>query len=486
MAISKILNMKDTGSSYHGKHLKASLAYIMNPEKTQDGRLVGAVNCTPENPFEQMRDTKHRFGKIGGRQGYHIILSFPEGEASPDLVYEISQKFVSEYLKDKYEAVFVVHDNTDCLHSHIVFNSVSFIDGRKFRYEKGDWARIIQPITNRLCEEYGLSTIEIEEEQRGRNRKNSEHYKEWNEIRDGKFVWSDMIKRDVEACILQSSDYEDFLEMMQEKGYEVKQGKHLAVKPQGMSRFRRLDTLSDEYELEQLKKRIAAENIDLTSYRQEMSKSDAKIVRCFVKRYRRAKLSGLQKRYYARLYQLGQLKKRPYSQAWKYRDDIRKMHQLQEQYNFLSRHDITNAVELASVITSLTDKKKEAGREKGKVYRIRQKMKPLFEIADQMAALSDAENAYQSGDEFFKEEHEKWVALEKELRVQGYSLSEVQELSAYYKEQSALTRRKHSEVEKELRTGEAVWKSMYDTDGKVQEQSEEKLQKEEERTQPRR
>lgn len=156
--------MKDCGGNFHGKHLKSSLEYVMNPEKTQKGRLVGGINCQPDTAFEQMKETKRKFNKVGRRQGYHLILSFKENEVEPDTAFEITQKFVSEYLGKLYEAIFVVHDNTDHVHSHIVFNSVSFVDGKKYRYEKGDWAKDIQPITNRLCQEYGLSIIDIEEE----------------------------------------------------------------------------------------------------------------------------------------------------------------------------------------------------------------------------------------------------------------------------------------------------------------------------------
>lgn len=163
MAISKILHMKDSGNSFHARHLKRALDYVMNPEKTQRGILVGAVNCQADMAFEQMMDTKKQFGKTDKRQGYHIILSFKEDEVEPDRAFEITQKFVAEYLGDAYEAVFVVHDNTDHVHSHIVFNSVSFVDGKKYRYEKGDWAKYIQPITNKLCQEYGLSIIDVED-----------------------------------------------------------------------------------------------------------------------------------------------------------------------------------------------------------------------------------------------------------------------------------------------------------------------------------
>ncbi len=205
MAISKILHMKDCGSSFHGKHLKSALEYITVQEKTQNGRLVSAINCQVDNAFEQMKETKKKFNKTDKRQAYHIILSFKEGEVSPDTVFELTERFVKEYLGNDYEAVFAVHDNTEHPHSHIVFNSVSFRDGKKYHYQKGDWEKYIQPITNRLCKEYGLSTIKLDEESGKRRGRDS--YQEWNSYRDGKFVWSRMVARDVDACIIQAASF---------------------------------------------------------------------------------------------------------------------------------------------------------------------------------------------------------------------------------------------------------------------------------------
>ena len=127
--------MKDCGKSYHGKHLRAALVYITVPEKTQQGRLVAGVNCVPEFAFEQMKETKRKYGKLDKRQGYHLVLSFKENEVTPDTAMELTSRFVKEYLGSEYEAVYAVHDNTRHIHAHIVFNSVSFLTGKKYRYE---------------------------------------------------------------------------------------------------------------------------------------------------------------------------------------------------------------------------------------------------------------------------------------------------------------------------------------------------------------
>ena len=455
MAISKILNMKDCGGHFHGKHLKRSLDYVMNPEKTQDGRLVGAINCQVDSAFEQMKATKRKFGKVDKRQGYHIILSFREDEVNPDMAFEITRRFVEEYLGKSYEAVYVVHDNTAHVHSHIVFNSVSFVDGKKYRYEKGDWAKYIQPITNQLCQEYGLSIIDVDDSSK---EKEHESYKDWSEYREGSFVWADMIKRDLDSCILQAGNNEQFLELLSDKGYEVKQGKYLAVKPQGMTRFRRCKTLGDMYSDEAIRERIEKE--DISFYREQQKEVQPVLCKCKVRRYRRAKMSGLQKRYYAKLYRIGKLKKKPYSQVWKYREDIRKMHKLQEQYLFLARHNIHSAEELVGTIASLTDKKKETSAEKSRIYKARERSRELFTAADEMENLKPAEQSYRLGDTFFEDEHRKWVALEQELQAQGYSLEEVQALRRHYKEEYSEVCAKEKVVFRELNTGKAILNSM--------------------------
>ena len=455
MAISKILNMKDCGGHFHGKHLKRSLDYVMNPEKTQDGRLVGAINCQVDSAFEQMKATKRKFGKVDKRQGYHIILSFKEDEVNPETAFEITRRFVEEYLGKSYEAVYVVHDNTAHVHSHIVFNSVSFVDGKKYRYEKGDWAKYIQPITNKLCQEYGLSIIDVDD---GSKEKEHESYKDWSEYREGSFVWADMIKRDLDSCILQAGNYEQFLELLSDKGYEVKQGKYLAVKPQGMTRFRRCKTLGDMYSDEAIRERIEKE--DISFYREQQKEVQPVLCKCKVRRYRRAKMSGLQKRYYAKLYRIGKLKKKPYSQVWKYKDDIRKMHKLQEQYLFLVRHKIESAEELVSVLDNLTDKKKEASKEKSKTYKAKERFKDIFDKAEQIRGLDDAESCYQSGDTFFEDEHNAWERLNTELLAQGYSVEEVESLRKKYESKYAQDCKAERAVSKELNLGRSIWKEL--------------------------
>lgn len=458
MATSKILYMKDCGGSFHGKHLKVALEYIIARKKTQDFRLVAGINCTPANAFETMKATKCKHHKIDGRQAYHLIISFVENEVDADTAFELTEKFVREYLGDDYEAVYAVHDNTDNIHSHIVFNSVNRVTGKKFRYQKGDWAKHIQPIVNRLCEEYGLSTIEIETDRA----KPQEFYREWDEYKDGPFVWSDMIRRDIDVCLVQAESYEEFLTMLSEKGYEIKQGKHIAVKPMGMKKFRRLKSFGEDYTEERLRTRVLTENI--STYKVETLEEAERIVYSKIPRGKRAKLTTLQKKYYARLYRIGLLKRKPYSQAWKYREDIRRMHKLQEQYLFLVNHDIDTVTDLCDMKEALTDKKKEVSSEKSKVYRQRKKCEDLFAVLEEMQHYSYAEQAYQSGDDYFVNEHQEWCRLEQKLKVLGYTFDEVVLMKEHYRSEIARTREEELSLRKEIRVAESILREIEEED----------------------
>jgi hypothetical protein len=342
-----------------------------------------------------------------------------------------------------------VHDNTDHIHGHIVFNSVNFVTGKKYRYKKGDWAKYMQPITNRLCEEYGLSTITIDQD----GAEPSESYTEWRDSRDGKFVWSDMIKRDIDACVLQASGFDEFVSLLQEKGYEVKQNKYFAIKPPGLARFRRCYRLGEDYSEERIRERIASE--DLKLYRQ--NHPEAKIVKVLIPyRLKRAKLTGIQRKYFSRLYRLGKLKQRPYSQAYKYRDEIRKMHRLHEQYMFLADNEIHSEADLLKVYAALQSEKEQLSKERSHFNKEKSRYKRLWKLADRMQELTPAEKTFINGDAFFQSEHEEYEGLRAEIQKMGYSLAELEELRTYYGGRSLMHRDMQKDCNKKIRIAESL------------------------------
>lgn len=451
MAITKILYMKEGRYGDPGRHLKHSLKYILAPEKTGETLYTGSVNCQIPFAYEQMKAVKVQFGKTEKRQGYHIIISFEEGEIDAPTAFELVGKFVDEYLKNEYQAVYAVHDNTAHIHGHIVFNSVNFLTGKKFRYEKGDWAKYMQPVTNRLCEEYGLSTITID----GEEAEPSENYTEWRDSRDGRFIWSDMIKRDLDACVLEASDFDEFVRLLKGRGYEVKQNKYFAVKPPGLSRYRRCYRLGEDYTEESLRRRIASEDM---KYYQD-NHSEARILKVVIPYHlKRAKLSGMQRRYFARLYRIGRLKQRPYSQAYKYRDEIRKMNKLHRQYMFLSKYEIHSMDDLMRVHEELQAKKAGRSKERSRHYKQYARFNMLFGKLERIRQLQAAETTFQNGDRFFMDEHEEYKRIENEIKDEGYTIEELTELMEHYRITNVSFREEVKEINREISIAKSLIK----------------------------
>ncbi len=135
MAITKILHQKASPGRELGLHTKQLIAYIMNPDKTEDCILTGGINCLPDTAYKQMVETKKMYKKLGGRQSYHIIISLVPGEGTPEQLYEMTEKFADEFLGGEYEAVFAIHTDHEHLHSHLIYNSVNMITGKKFQYK---------------------------------------------------------------------------------------------------------------------------------------------------------------------------------------------------------------------------------------------------------------------------------------------------------------------------------------------------------------
>jgi len=160
MAITKLAHLKESKTGPVHRHLKHALAYILNPEKTGGGLWTGgSVPADPSEALRVMLDTKNEFGKTSGRQGYHFVISFSPGECDEKTAYLLGREFCERCFGSEYQYVFAVHNDQAHMHCHIVFNSVSCIDGRKYRYEAGDWEKYIQPITDDLCRKYGLAEL---------------------------------------------------------------------------------------------------------------------------------------------------------------------------------------------------------------------------------------------------------------------------------------------------------------------------------------
>ncbi len=359
MAITKIMNI---GAGKKGKitnHLKNALDYIMNEAKTESGVLVGGWNCVPNLAFEQMVGTKELYGKTGGRQGYHIVISCPPEEGTPEQLFELMKEFAQEFLGDDYEAVYSVHVDKEHCHGHLVFNSVNMNTGKKYEYKKGDWKYEIQPITNRLCEKHGLSIMPAEYSKDPVNM----NRKQWEKEQS----WSGFIEADVKYCRGVAEDYEHFLYLLEELGYVVKQGAHLAVKAEKMKRFRRLDMINEEYSKENLENFFAK-----GSFAFETPRVLTPDVKYLIK-----PKNPYQQKFYAKLYRMRVVEKCRFQyKSARFKEDLERMHMLQEEYLFLRRKDINDVADIVTKmelaefdIKKLTEKQKTLYQERADLKR---------------------------------------------------------------------------------------------------------------------
>lgn len=365
MAITKIWNIAKSKDGNLSNSLHRSLLYIVNPVKTDGGVLVGGVNVMPDAEFayEQMCETKQIFGKELGRQGYHVVLSCPVGEGDPQTMYQLTQEFIEEYLGDRYEALFAVHVDKGHLHSHIVFNSVSMIDGYKYQYIKGDWKNIIQPITNSLCEKYGWSVIL------------PEYVKDSERMSRGEYEYQKSLKEvmlaDVEYCMSNAENMDEFIWNLKELGYEVKQGKHLAIKDGGMKKFRRLDTLDESLSVEQIEEMLAAIQGKDTTVKL-ITNDDYKTFKHWTSEYQRS--------FYVKIVHLRQMEVyRFQSKAARRYQDLKRMNELQEQYSYLVNHKIESVDEMLDRHAQIEEKIADISVEQKMIYAENRKLGKVTE-----------------------------------------------------------------------------------------------------------
>ena len=259
MGITKIISIKeqlgarlDYVTNSEKTHLATDITYVTNPEKTEQSFFVSAINClTAASAFDEMMNTKIRFGKTDGVQGFHIIQSFAPGEVTPEQAHNIGQEFCKRLLGDRFEAVIGTHLDKAHLHNHIIINSVSHIDGKKYHSSYQHYYREIRKISDELCAEHHLKVIEP----KGKGN----HYAVWKAEKAGNPTLSQMLRDEIDLVIRDCFDFPDFLNLLEKKGYAVSRNpnrKYLTVRPPGAKRNFRLDRLGAGYTVEDIRRRI--------------------------------------------------------------------------------------------------------------------------------------------------------------------------------------------------------------------------------------
>ena len=366
MAITKILNIKESESRNPASHLKNALEYIQNPDKTEECILVGGINCLPDTAFEQMEETKNIFHKTGKRQGYHVIILFsPEEKVTAEQAMYVLEHFAKDVLGDDYEAVYAVHTDREHMHGHLIWNSVSMTTGKKYNLPKDNWKNHLQPITNKYCDELGLSIMPAEY---SRNPKNISRDK-WEK----EMSMKEIILRDAKMCAYAAGDVKHFKYLMKRLGYVFKKDAWMEVQAPGFRYYHKLAKLDEMFSEDMLR-----HYVDMPWMAKPYFYSSD------IRGVHRAKLSPFQKKFYAKLYRLRIVEQKRFVVGGaKYTEDLKRFHRLQDEYLLLVNNDIKSVVELVDFISEQEEKIQQIEDRQHEIYRENSRWKRNIKMDEQ-------------------------------------------------------------------------------------------------------
>ena len=352
MAITKILNIMESEGRNPASHLKNALEYIQNPDKTEECVLVGGINCLPDTAFEQMEETKNIFHKTGKRQGYHVIISFsPEEKVTAEQAMYVLEHFAKDVLGDDYEAVYAVHTDREHMHGHLIWNSVSLTTGKKYNSPKSSWKNHLQPITNKYCDELGLSIMPAEYSKNPKNISRDKWEKE--------MPMKEIILRDAKMCAYAAGNVEHFKYLMKRLGYVFKKDAWMEVQAPGFRYYHKLAKLDEMFSEDMLR-----HYVDMPWMSKPYFYSSD------IRGLHRAKLSPYQKRFYSKLYRLRIVEQKRFIVGGaKYTEDLKRFHRLQDEYLLLVNNDIKSVVDLVDFISEQEEKIQQIEDRQHEIYR---------------------------------------------------------------------------------------------------------------------
>ena len=312
---------------------------------------MGGINCLPDTAFEQMEETKNIFHKTGKRQGYHVIISFsPEEKVTAEQAMYVLEHFAKDVLGNDYEAVYAVHTDREHMHGHLIWNSVSMTTGKKYNSPKGNWKNHLQPITNKYCDELGLSIMPAEY---SRNPKNISRDK-WEK----EMSMKEIILRDAKMCAYAAGNVEHFKYLMKRLGYVFKKDAWMEVQAPGFRYYHKLAKLDEMFSEDMLR-----HYVDMPWMAKPYFYSSD------IRELHRAKLSPFQKQFYAKLYRLRIVEQKRFVVGGaKYAEDLKRFHQLQDEYLLLVNNDIKSIVELVDFISEQEERIQQIEDRQHEIY----------------------------------------------------------------------------------------------------------------------
>lgn len=374
-------------TEHDGQQLTDVIRYAVNSEKTQekgneDGaplhRFVSGINCSPSTARDEMLAVKKRFGKESGTVAYHGYQSFAPGEATPELAHEIGVKLATRLWGDRYQVIIATHlDKENHLHNHFVVNTVSFADGIKYHRTRKDYHEM-QTVSDELCREYGLSVIEHPQQGRGKQ------YGEWRAEQEQRPTWRGLIRADIDEAVRQAMTERQFFDALRKKGYTVKVGKDISVRPPGKERFVRLiRNFGEDYSIEQIRRRILSQ----TRAEKKPSEPTRQVIRIRLlgSLEKTRKITGFRALYFHYCYLLGVFPENKPKQNRRLhfllREDLRKMDAITAETRLLVRNRIDTAEQLFSYQSEV----------KGRIAAMTDERKQLYKLQRTAAVKADPE-----------------------------------------------------------------------------------------------
>ena len=420
MAITKIL--------YRNGGLRQAIDYITNPSKTDEQLLTDYVRCDPGYAAQQMMDTKRALGKTDGRQCYHIIQSFKPDEITQELAHEIAKQFAAEHLSG-YEAVIATHVDKAHIHSHIVFNSVNAVTGKMYHSTRENYYQQIRGISDRLCEENGLSVI-----LQGESAK-TVSYIEWLRQSKEQPTFRSMLEADLRDAIADANDLGHFFLLMEHKGYEIHHGNRLGFRLRGQERFMYPERKNAAFSEENIERTIAG----------NLAEIEAGIRPAFIPRpkpqpYRpHPKYKGFLALYYHYCYLLGRIEKRQYPPRMTphLRQEIMKAEIYKARLKFLQENNITTADDLNACMRRSENEVARLAKQRTILNVRKKKRKKLFDALATEESLAVSKALYEEGLSGMESEYAQYAEAKAILDTCGVSRQALTEEKADIYEQLA-------------------------------------------------
>lgn len=328
-------------SNYHYNGLKQAISYTTQDSKTEKQLYVSGINCSMATAFQDMVITKKAFQKTDGILAYHAYQSFVPGEVDAEVAHQIGIELAESMWGERFEVLVSTHLDQEHYHNHFVINSVSFKDGLKYYDNKENYKKL-RKLSDDLCRKYQLSVIE-------NPKKKSMHYAEWQAEKQHKPTWRTAIREDVDFAINKAMTMKQFYQNLEELGYAIKHGKHIAVRPPTKERFVRLRSLSrdEQYTEENIKERILQNSTIKWESVQGKQKVPVYHYKGDIKKAR--KLTGFRALYVHYMYCMGIIpknaphKKRVY---FLFKEDLRYMDSITQETTLLGKKKINTLDDL--------------------------------------------------------------------------------------------------------------------------------------------